>query len=96
MGVVRVRDATEAELPPVEETNVHRDARGRSLGSLVYDVLPDRPGRPGLPHGSRPDRAANDTSARLHERGFEHAGTMREIGDKNDRMIDVALYQLVF
>jgi len=33
---------------------------------------------------------------RLHERtGFEHVGTMREVGDKQDRMIDVGVYQLM-
>ena len=38
----------------------------------------------------------NPGSVRLHERhGFELAGTMREVGDKQDRMIDVGIFQLM-
>lgn len=38
----------------------------------------------------------NDGSVALHVRhGFELAGTMSEVGDKQDRMIDVAIYQLM-
>jgi phosphinothricin acetyltransferase len=40
--------------------------------------------------------AGNPASERLHEvAGFAHVGTMREVGRKFGRLIDVHIYQLV-
>jgi L-amino acid N-acyltransferase YncA len=36
----------------------------------------------------------NDASVQLHLRaGFELVGVMRDVGDKQDRLIDVGVYQ---
>ena len=73
---------------------IHRDARGRRLGSLLYDALLARLVADGFHTALALIALPNDPSVRLHERaGFEHVGTMREVGDKQDRMIDVGVYQ---
>jgi L-amino acid N-acyltransferase len=73
---------------------VHRDARGRRLGSLLYDALLARLAEQGFHTALALIALPNDASVRMHERaGFTHVGTMREVGDKQDRMIDVGIYQ---
>lgn len=78
------------------ETSVyaHRDARGRRLGSLLYDALLARLADDGFHTALALIALPNDASVRLHERaGFTLVGTMREVGDKLGRMIDVGIYQ---
>ena len=78
------------------ETSVylHRDARGRRLGSLLYDALLARLVADGFHTALALIALPNDPSVRLHERtGFALVGTLREVGDKQDRMIDVGVYQ---
>jgi phosphinothricin acetyltransferase len=73
---------------------VHRDARGRRIGSLLYDALLTRLSDAGFHTVLALVALPNDASVRLHERaGFELVGTMREVGDKHDRMVDVGVYQ---
>jgi phosphinothricin acetyltransferase len=73
---------------------IHRDARGRRLGSLLYDALLARLVADGFHTALALIALPNDPSVRLHERaGCELVGTMREVGDKQDRMIDVGVYQ---
>ena len=77
------------------ETSVylHRGARGRGVGTSLYAVLLDLLAadfHTALALIALP----NDVSVRLHERaGFALVGTMREVGDKQDRLIDVGVYQ---
>jgi phosphinothricin acetyltransferase len=77
------------------ETSVylHRDARGRRLGTALYaDLL----GRLAADFHTALALIAlpNAASVRLHEQaGFVLAGTMVEVGDKQDRLIDVGIYQ---
>jgi phosphinothricin acetyltransferase len=78
------------------ETSVYldRDARGRGTGSLLYDDLLHRLADAGFHTALALIALPNDASIRLHERcGFELVGTMREVGDKQERMIDVGVYQ---
>jgi phosphinothricin acetyltransferase len=73
---------------------VHGDARGRRVGSLLYDALLPRLREAGTHTAVALIALPNDASVRLHERaGFGHAGTMREVGDKLGRMIDVGIWQ---
>lgn len=80
------------------ETSVylHRDARGRRIGTGLYAALVARLQDAGFHTALALIALPNDASVRLHERaGFVHAGTMREVGDKLDRMIDVGVYQRI-
>jgi phosphinothricin acetyltransferase len=73
---------------------IHRDARGRRLGSLLYDALLARLAADRFHTAVALIALPNEPSVRLHERaGFTHAGTMREVGDKQHRMIDVGIWQ---
>ena len=78
------------------ETSVYiqRDARGRRLGSLLYAALLDRLTSSHFHTALALIALPNDASVRLHQQaGFELVGTMREVGDKQERMIDVGVYQ---
>lgn len=73
---------------------VHREARGRRLGSVLYDALLARLAGDGFHTALALIALPNDASVRLHERaGFTLAGTLREVGDKLGRLIDVGVYQ---
>ena len=80
------------------ETSVylHRAARREGIGSLLYAALLPRLRAVGFHTALALIALPNKGSVRLHEQhGFEHAGTMREVGDKQDRLIDVGIYQLM-
>ncbi|MCX6397247.1 MAG: GNAT family N-acetyltransferase [Propionibacteriales bacterium] len=80
------------------ETSVYLDrtARGRSLGTRLYAELVARLRADGFHTALALIALPNEASVRLHRaHGFEHAGTMREVGDKQDRLIDVGVYQLM-
>ena len=78
------------------ETSVylHRAARGRRIGSALYADLLPRLVTDGFHTALSLIALPNDASVQLHLRAcFEHVGTMREVGDKQQRMIDVGVYQ---
>jgi L-amino acid N-acyltransferase len=78
------------------ETSVYldRDARGRRIGSMLYDDLLARLVAARFHTALALIALPNDASVQLHLRaGFERVGTLREVGDKQERMIDVGLYQ---
>lgn len=73
---------------------VHQQAQGRGLGRLLYDALLPRLRADGVHTALALIALPNDPSVRLHLAcGFGHVGTMREVGDKHGRLIDVAIYQ---
>jgi L-amino acid N-acyltransferase YncA len=75
---------------------LHRAARGEGLGTLLYDALLPRLVQAGFHTALALIALPNKASVKLHERaGFELTGTMREVGDKQDRLIDVGIYQLL-
>ena len=81
----------------VEHTvHVRADRRGQGIGSALVRAL--------LPRAAALDKhvmigaidAANDGSIRMHERlGFIRAATLREVGRKFDRWLDLVFVQLV-
>ena len=80
------------------ETSVylHADARQEGLGTQLYAELLSRLRAAGFHTALALIALPNDGSVRLREQhGFELAGTMREVGDKHDRLIDVGIYQLM-
>ena len=80
----------------VEHTvHVRADRRGRGIGSALLRAL--------LPRAAALDKhvmigaidAANDGSIRMHERlGFVRAATLREVGRKFDRWLDLVFVQI--
>lgn len=75
---------------------IHREARGRRLGSQLYDALLPRLRDQGMHTAVALIALPNKASVALHEaHGFTSAGTMREVGDKQQRMIDVGIFQLM-
>lgn len=80
------------------ETSVylHREARRSGLGTCLYDELLRRLREARFHTALALVALPNPGSVRLHEKhGFTLAGTMREVGDKQDRLIDVGIFQLM-
>ena len=74
---------------------VHRDYRGRGLGSQLVRALIERAKTQGVHVLVGGIDASNETSIGLHRmRGFVHAGTIRQAGFKFGRWLDLAFYQL--
>jgi phosphinothricin acetyltransferase len=68
--------------------------QGRGLGRGLYDELLDRLRGDAIHTALAGIALPNPASVRLHESvGFAHLGTMREVGRKLGRWIDVAWYQ---
>jgi L-amino acid N-acyltransferase YncA len=80
------------------ETSVYlsEQARGQGLGRRLYDDLLDRVRADGMHVVLALVAVPNPASVALHQAcGFEHVGTLREVGRKFDRWLDTAWYQLV-
>jgi len=78
------------------ETSVYlaEAARGEGLGRRLYDDLLTRVAADGIHVALALIALPNAASVALHEAcGFEHLGTMREVGRKFDRWLDTAWYQ---
>jgi L-amino acid N-acyltransferase YncA len=80
------------------ETSVYltEHARGEGLGRRLYDDLLARVASDGIHVVLALIALPNPPSIALHEAcGFEHLGTMREVGRKFDRWLDTAWYQKI-
>jgi L-amino acid N-acyltransferase len=75
---------------------VHNEHRGRGLGRIVMGELIAAASERGVHAMIGGIDAANGGSIALHERlGFTHAGTLRQVGFKFGRWLDLAFYQLL-
>ncbi len=78
------------------ETSIYLDpsVRGRGVGRALYPALLDAMAQSGVHTAVALVALPNPGSVRLHTAcGFEHVGTMREVGFKFDQWVDVAWYQ---
>lgn len=80
------------------ETSVYLvdGARGEGIGRLLYDTLLARVADDGIHVVLGLVALPNPASVALHEAcGFEHVGTLREVGRKFDRWLDTAWFQKI-
>jgi phosphinothricin acetyltransferase len=74
---------------------VHRDCRGAGVGRALLQGLIDRARAAGLGVLLARIVSQSDASLRLHESlGFQRIGTMRRVGEKFGRVLDVILLDL--
>ncbi len=75
---------------------VHRDHRGRGLGLEVMRALIESARQRDLHALVGGIDATNTASIALHQRlGFQHVGTLPQVGFKLGRWLDLAVYQLL-
>ena len=73
---------------------IRGDARGRGLGKLLVEPLFERAASLGKHVMVAGIDAANPASIRLHQKlGFEQVGTLREVGTKFGRWLDLVFMQ---
>jgi L-amino acid N-acyltransferase YncA len=78
------------------ETSIYLDTsvRGRGIGRLLYPALLETMTASGVHTAVALVAQPNPASVALHAScGFEHVGTMREVGFKLGRWVDVEWYQ---
>jgi L-amino acid N-acyltransferase YncA len=78
------------------ETSIYLDpsVRGRGIGRRLYPALLDTMADSGVHTAVALVALPNPGSVALHKAcGFEHVGTMREVGFKFDQWVDVEWYQ---
>lgn len=78
------------------ETSIYLDpsVRGKGIGRILYPALLDAMAQSGVHTAVALVALPNPGSVALHKAvGFEHVGTMREVGYKFDQWIDVEWYQ---
>jgi phosphinothricin acetyltransferase len=75
---------------------LRKDCRGRGVGKLLLEAILEEGRRAGIHCVIARISCGNDSSIRLHERlGFESVGTMKEVGRKFGRLLDVHLMQKI-
>lgn len=78
-----------------ESVYIHKDFRGRGLGRLVLSHLIERGRAAGLGVLLARIAEGNPGSIALHEQlGFRRIGTMRRVGEKFGRILDVEMMDL--
>jgi L-amino acid N-acyltransferase YncA len=78
------------------ETSIYLDPamRGRGIGTRLYPALLDSMAAAGVHTAVALVAQPNPSSVALHRAcGFEHVGTMREVGFKFEKWVDVEWYQ---
>ncbi|MDD5191227.1 MAG: GNAT family N-acetyltransferase [Dehalococcoidales bacterium] len=75
---------------------IRREYRRQGLGKKLMQALINEGKRAGLHTILSRITGGNEVSVKLHRQyGFEHIGTMREVGNKRDKLLDVEMMQLM-
>lgn len=75
---------------------VHKDFRGQGLGKILLRELIEKAGENGFHAMVGGIDAQNAGSIALHKNfGFEHVGTLPQVGFKFGKWLDLAFYQLL-
>ncbi|KFE33998.1 GNAT family N-acetyltransferase [Thioclava atlantica] len=91
----KFRDKDGYDLTVEHSVYIHRDARGRGLGTPMLQALIDHARAAGFHAMLGVIAAENQGSIRLHERlGFTRVGTLPQVGKKFGRWLDLALLQI--
>ena len=76
---------------------VKEEHRGKGTGRILLETIILEGGKVGLHSVVARIVAGNDISVHLHESvGFEDVGTMREVGRKFGRLLDVIIMQKIY
>lgn len=76
---------------------VHHDFRGQGIGKLLLQEVMEYGRKGGLHCVLSRITSGNDASIHMHElAGFEHAGILKEVGRKFDRLLDVYMMQFIY
>ena len=76
---------------------VHEENRGKGIGKKLMNSIIQEGQKAGLHTVIARIAGDNEASMRLHKSaGFKHIGTMKEVGTKFGRLLDVHLMQLIY
>jgi phosphinothricin acetyltransferase len=76
---------------------VKEEHRGRGIGKKIMQEILDQGQKVGLHTVVARIAESNEVSVRLHEAfGFEHVGTMKEVGRKFGKLLDVHIMQKIY
>ena len=76
---------------------VKEELRGRGIGKKLMREILDQGQKVGLHTVVARIAESNEVSVRLHEAfGFEHVGTMKEVGRKFGKLLDVHMMQKIY
>jgi len=76
---------------------VKEEYRGRGIGKKLMREILDQGQKVGFHTVVARIAESNEVSVRLHEAfGFEHVGTMKEVGRKFGKLLDVHMMQKIF
>ena len=76
---------------------VKEELRGRGIGKKLMREILDQGQKVGLHTVVARIAESNEVSVRLHEAfGFEHVGTMKEVGRKFGKLLDVHIMQKIY
>jgi len=76
---------------------VKEELRGRGIGKKLMREILDQGQKKGLHTVLARIAESNEVSVRLHEAfGFEHVGTMKEVGRKFGKLLDVHMMQKIY